>query len=159
NNSGTLFFLLGLPLSHLTRDNMKQPKSWCQSRKLRVTILAQVLPVPVKIFSVNMDNTVSSTRVFGTIITFLSQDYRPTADGLPVKVGRVIFKVGDFEGIVGSPGARQAKGFLFPASPVIVGHKVYVTNLALALTSAVGDEPEEEVDLFTVVKVEGIPGL
>jgi len=36
---------------------------------------------------------------------------------------------------------------------------VYVTNLALALTSAVGDEPEEGVDLFTVVKVEGIPGL
>jgi hypothetical protein len=40
-----------------------------------------------------------------------------------------------------------------------VGHKVYVTNLALGLTPAVGDEPEEGIDLFTVVKVEGIPGL
>jgi hypothetical protein len=64
-----------------------------------------------------------------------------------VKVGRVIFNVGDFEGIVGPPGARQPKGFLFPASQVIVGHKMYVTNLALALTLAAGDEPEEEVNL------------
>jgi len=95
----------------------------------------------------------------GDELVVLEEIDTTTADGLPVKVGRVIFKVGDFEGIVGSPGARQAKGFLFPASPVIVGHKVYVTNLALALTSAVGDEPEEGVDLFTVVKVEGIPGL
>ncbi|HEY7318865.1 MAG TPA: hypothetical protein VIE89_14920 [Candidatus Binatia bacterium] len=82
-----------------------------------------------------------------------------TADAVPVKVGRVIFKVGDFEGIVGPPQASRPKGFLFPASLVIVGHKVYVTNLALGLTPAVGDEPEEGIDLFTVVKVEGIPGL
>jgi sugar lactone lactonase YvrE len=82
-----------------------------------------------------------------------------TANGVPVKVGRVIFKVGDFDGIVGPPEARRPKGFLFPASLVIVGHKVYVTNLSLPLTPAVGDEPEEGVDLFTVVKVEGIPGL
>lgn len=79
------------------------------------------------------------------------------ANGIPV--GRVLFKVGDFEGIVGPSGARRPKGFLFPASLVIVGHKVYVTNLALALTPAVGDEPEEGVNIFTVVKVEGIPGL
>jgi sugar lactone lactonase YvrE len=82
-----------------------------------------------------------------------------TAGGVPVKVGRVLFKVGDFEGIVGPPGARRPKGFLFPASLVIVDHKVYITNLALGLTPAVGDEPEEEVDLFTVVKVEGFNGL
>lgn len=82
-----------------------------------------------------------------------------TANEVPVKVGRVLFKVGDFEGIIGPPDKRRPKGFLFPASLVIVGHKVYVTNLALGLTPAVGDEPEEEVDLFTVVKVEGIPGL
>ena len=33
-----------------------------------------VLPLPLKIFSVSMDNTVGSARVFGTIITFLSQN-------------------------------------------------------------------------------------
>lgn len=78
-------------------------------------------------------------------------------NGMPV--GSVLFKVGDFEGIVGQPGARRPKGFLFPASLVIVGRKVYITNLSLPLTPVVGDEIEEEVDLFTVVKVEGIPGL
>jgi DNA-binding beta-propeller fold protein YncE len=78
-------------------------------------------------------------------------------NGMPV--GSVLFKVGDFEGIVGRPGAHRPKGFLFPASLVIVGHKVYITNLSLPLTPVVGDEIEEEVDLFTVVKVEGIPGL
>jgi DNA-binding beta-propeller fold protein YncE len=87
------------------------------------------------------------------------EEIKTTADGIPVNVGRVIFKVGDFEGIIGPPEARRPKGFLFPASLVIVGHKVYVTNLSLPLTPAVGDEPEEGVDLFTVVKVEGIRGL
>ncbi len=82
-----------------------------------------------------------------------------TANSIPVKVGKVLFKVGDFEGVVGRPGAQRPKGFLFPASLVIVGHKVFVTNLALGLTPAEGDEPEESMDLFTVVKVEGIPGL
>ncbi len=81
------------------------------------------------------------------------------AGGPPVKVGRVLFTVGDFEGIIGQPGERRAKGFLFPASLAISGNKVYVTNLALPLTDAVGDEPEEDADLFTVVKVEGFPGL
>ena len=42
---------------------------------------------------------------------------------------------------------------------MIVGRKVYITNLSLPLTPVVGDEIEEEIDLFTVVKVEGIPGL
>ncbi len=81
------------------------------------------------------------------------------AGGVPVKVGKVLFKVGDFEGLVGGPGAQRPKGFLFPASLVIVGHKVFVTNLALGLTPGEGDEPEEGVDRFTVVKVEGFPGL
>lgn len=81
------------------------------------------------------------------------------SDGSPVKAGRVLFKVGDFGGFVGPPGSRRPKGFLFPASLVIVHHKVYVTNLALPLTDAVGDEPEEMVERFTVVKVEGFWGL
>jgi sugar lactone lactonase YvrE len=61
--------------------------------------------------------------------------------------GRVIERVGSFEG-VGNDGA--AKGLLFPASIVISRGFVYVTNLALPLTGAVGDEPEEDVNTYTV---------
>ncbi|HWM44229.1 MAG TPA: NHL repeat-containing protein [Burkholderiales bacterium] len=61
--------------------------------------------------------------------------------------GRVIERVGSFEG-VGRDGA--ARGLLFPASIVISRGDIYVTNLALALTSAVGDEPEEDVSTYTV---------
>ena len=61
--------------------------------------------------------------------------------------GRVIAKLGDFLGIRpdGSP-----RGLLFPASLVIVDDKILVTNLALPLTSAQGDEPEEDVTKYTV---------
>ena len=61
--------------------------------------------------------------------------------------GRVISKLGAFSGIreEGSP-----RGLLFPASLVVVHKTVYVTNLALPLTSLSGDEPEEDVTLFTV---------
>jgi len=61
--------------------------------------------------------------------------------------GRVIEQVGAFEGI-GNDGA--AKGLIFPASIVISGGFVYVTNAALALTTNIGDEPEEDVTTFTV---------
>jgi sugar lactone lactonase YvrE len=61
--------------------------------------------------------------------------------------GRVVERVGSFEG-VGKDGA--AKGLLFPASIVISRGFVYVTNLALALTAAQGDEPEEDVSTYTV---------
>ena len=61
--------------------------------------------------------------------------------------GRVIEQVGSFEGI-GNDGA--ANGLLFPASIVISNGFVYVTNLALALTPNVGDEPEEDVTTYTV---------
>jgi sugar lactone lactonase YvrE len=61
--------------------------------------------------------------------------------------GRVTERVGSFEG-VGRDGA--ARGLLFPASIVISRGDVYVTNLALALTPAVGDEPEEDVTTYTV---------
>lgn len=65
--------------------------------------------------------------------------------------GRVIARLGRFEGIRrdGSP-----DGLLFPASAVIVGDDMYVTNLALPLTpDAVGDEPEEDVTHFTVSRL------
>lgn len=69
--------------------------------------------------------------------------------------GRVIVRLGSFEGIAhdGAP-----KGLLFPASPVIVGDDMFVTNLALALTPAVGDEPEEDVTRWTVSRIK-LPGL
>ena len=64
--------------------------------------------------------------------------------------GKVVAKLGEFRGINkdGTP-----DGLLFPASPVIVGKEIFVTNLAIALTAAVGDEPEEEVKLWTVSKM------
>lgn len=64
--------------------------------------------------------------------------------------GRVIARLGEFEGIRhdGSP-----DGLLFPASIVILGDEMFVTNLALPLTAAVGDEPEEDVSRWTVSRI------
>jgi sugar lactone lactonase YvrE len=64
--------------------------------------------------------------------------------------GRVVAKLGEFRGINkdGTP-----DGLLFPASPVIIGKEIFVTNLAIALTPAAGDEPEEDVKLWTVSKM------
>jgi len=64
--------------------------------------------------------------------------------------GRVVERRGSFEG-VGPDGA--AKGLIFPASIVISRGSIYVTNAALALTPAVGDEPEEDVTTFTVSRI------
>ncbi len=64
--------------------------------------------------------------------------------------GRIVAKLGEFRGINrdGTP-----NGLLFPASPVIVGDEIFVTNLAIALTPAVGDEPEEDVTRWTVSRM------
>lgn len=61
--------------------------------------------------------------------------------------GRPIIRAGFFAGIRhdGSP-----RGLLFPASMVIVDGFMYVANLALPLTPAVGDEPEEDVTRWTI---------
>ncbi len=69
--------------------------------------------------------------------------------------GRVVARLGSFEGI-GRDGAPR--GLLFPASPVIVGDEMFITNLAIALTPAVGDEPEEDVTRWTVSRIK-LPGL
>jgi sugar lactone lactonase YvrE len=63
--------------------------------------------------------------------------------------GLPVLRVGEFEGIHrdGTP-----RGLLFPASAVIVGDHMYVTNLSLPLTAAVGDEPEEDVTRWTVAR-------
>jgi DNA-binding beta-propeller fold protein YncE len=64
--------------------------------------------------------------------------------------GRVVSKLGAFEGI-GADGAPE--GLLFPASLVRVGRDMFITNLALPLTGAVGDEPEEDVRRWTVSRL------
>jgi hypothetical protein len=68
--------------------------------------------------------------------------------------GRVVATIGGFEKI-GADGAPV--GFLFPASLVRVGRHVYITNLALPLTPAVGDEPEEDVTRWTVSRIRLLP--
>lgn len=64
--------------------------------------------------------------------------------------GRVIARLGEFQGINrdGTP-----NGLLFPASVVIVGDHMFVTNLALPLTTEAGDEPEEDVTRYTVSRI------
>ena len=64
--------------------------------------------------------------------------------------GRVVARLGDFEGIRrdGSP-----NGLLFPASIVILGDEMFVTNAALPLTAAAADEPEQDVRRWTVSRM------
>jgi DNA-binding beta-propeller fold protein YncE len=64
--------------------------------------------------------------------------------------GRVIAKLGDFLGIQKDGSAR---GLLFPASLVIVKDEIFVTDLALPLTTAVGDEPGEDVTRYTISRI------
>lgn len=63
--------------------------------------------------------------------------------------GRVIAKLGDFQGIEhdGAP-----RGLLFPASLVVVDDTLFVTNLALPLTGA-GNEPEQDVTEYTISRI------
>jgi sugar lactone lactonase YvrE len=65
--------------------------------------------------------------------------------------GRVVERRGSFDG-VGKDGAP--KGLLFPASIVFSRGSLFVTNTALALTPAVGDEPEEDVTTYTVSRIQ-----
>ena len=64
--------------------------------------------------------------------------------------GRVVARRGSFRGIDRHGALR---GLLFPASLVLVRDSFIVTNTALALTPAVGDEPEEDVTTFTLSRV------
>lgn len=64
--------------------------------------------------------------------------------------GRIVDRVGSFDGILPD---GSAKGLLFPASIVISRGSLFVTNLALALTGATGDEPEEDVTTYTVSRI------
>jgi DNA-binding beta-propeller fold protein YncE len=64
--------------------------------------------------------------------------------------GRVVQRVGGF-GAVRPNGTPD--GLLFPASIAMLGEEMFVTNAALALTAAVGDEPEEDVTRYTISRV------
>ena len=64
--------------------------------------------------------------------------------------GRVIAKLGDFLGIKRDASPR---GLLFPASLVIQREWVFVTNLSLPLTTPGGDEPEEDIQRYTVSRI------
>jgi len=65
--------------------------------------------------------------------------------------GKIVAKLGEFRGIRGN---GTPIGLLFPASLVIVDDEIFVTNLALPLTTGTtGDEPEEEVTRFTISKM------
>jgi sugar lactone lactonase YvrE len=79
--------------------------------------------------------------------------------------GRVIAKLGDFDGIDshGSP-----RGLLFPASPVLHGGFLYVTNLSLDLKAAIGQPAVDgpwaaQVTRHTVsrlrARIPHVPGL
>jgi sugar lactone lactonase YvrE len=63
---------------------------------------------------------------------------------------RVVAELGEFLGLRRE---GQVRGLLFPASLAIGGHEAFVTNLALPLTDAVGDEPEEDVLRFSVARI------
>jgi DNA-binding beta-propeller fold protein YncE len=66
------------------------------------------------------------------------------------EVGRIVERRGAFLGV----GRDEApKGLLFPASIVLSRGSIFVTNLALALTAAIGDEPEEDVETYTVSRI------
>jgi hypothetical protein len=78
------------------------------------------------------------------------------------KTGRVIAKLGDFDGIDehGAP-----KGLLFPASPAQFGNWVYVTNLSLdirlfGLPQAVDSQWTAQVTSHTVARLRArIPNM
>lgn len=63
--------------------------------------------------------------------------------------GRTVVRAGEFEGIEGDGTPR---GLLFPATTAVQGDWMMVTNLALPLTSADGDEWEEQVTRWNLVR-------
>lgn len=65
------------------------------------------------------------------------------------ETGRIRHRAGDFRGI-GADGAPL--GLLFPATTAVQGNRMIVANLALPLTPATGDEWEEDVTRWNLVR-------
>lgn len=64
--------------------------------------------------------------------------------------GKPVAELGRFEGI---DDEGRPRGLLFPASLAVHGGHIFVTNLAIPLTGAAGDEWEEEVTRYTVSRI------
>jgi DNA-binding beta-propeller fold protein YncE len=69
--------------------------------------------------------------------------------------GRTVVRAGEFLGL--DPGGAP-RGLLFPASTAVHGDWMIVSNLALPLTPAAGDEWEEQVSRWNLVRFR-MPGL
>jgi len=113
-------------------------------------ILKVVLAPPaVSVFaeSINGADGIAFDR-HGTL--WVAANQADEIDGVDAR-GRVVAKLGGFERIRrdGSP-----DGLLFPASIVILGHNMYVTNLALPLANnGPGDEWEDDVMRWNIARV------
>lgn len=66
------------------------------------------------------------------------------------ELGLIRARAGGFEGIAGNGAPR---GLLFPASSVVQGEWMLVSNLALPLTPTEGDEWEERVSTWNLMRV------
>jgi sugar lactone lactonase YvrE len=119
-------------------------------RVLKVDLGAS--PVSVSVFAESV-NGADGIAIDDRGILWVAANQADQIVGLNDK-GRVVAKIGDFEKI-GADGAPV--GLLFPASLVLVGREIYITNLALPLTPAVGDEPEEDVTRWTVSRIRLLP--
>ena len=117
---------------------------------LKVNLAAS--PVSVSVFSESI-NGADGIAFDDSGILWVAANQADEIVGLNA-AGRVVAKIGGFEKI-GADGAPE--GLLFPASLVLVGREVYITNLALPLTPAIGDEPEEEVTRWTVSRFRLLP--
>lgn len=119
-------------------------------RVLRIDLAAS--PVAVSVFAESV-NGADGLAFDDRGILWVAANQADEIVGLDER-GRVVAKIGGFEGI-GADGAPR--GLLFPASIALVGRAMYITNLALPLTAAVGDEPEEDVTRWTVSRLRLLP--
>ncbi len=98
----------------------------------------------VSIFAESVHGADGLAMVNGTLYVAANQaDQIVGLDGS----GRVVAELGEHRGFWPN---GKLEGLLFPASLTRVGRQLYVTNLALPLTGAVGDEPEEDVQEYSV---------
>lgn len=110
-------------------------------------VLRMALPSgPVTVFAESIPG--ADGLLFARGLVWVAANQGDTVFALNDK-GRVVVRAGEFEGIHhdGTP-----RGLLFPASLVAVDGWMYVTNLALPLTPAEGDEPEEDVTRWNVAR-------
>jgi sugar lactone lactonase YvrE len=109
-------------------------------------VLKMPLPAgPVSVFTESIHG--ADGLLFHDGLLWVAANQADTVYALNAR-GRIVVRAGEFEGIQrGAP-----RGLLFPASMVIVDNWMYVTNLSLPLTSAVGDEWEEDVTRWNVAR-------